>query len=142
MIRALGEDEVPLAAALAAAALREDPGFSHILPDDALRRWRLPSLIGAFLRLDLASGARLSGAFDDGALVGVSCVLPPAAPKPPLHRWARQAAASAWLLCRPSALLRALGLMRALDGVRPRDFDYLRLLAVHPAAQGRGVGAA
>lgn len=142
MIRELAPDELPAAAALAAAAFREDGAFSHILPDDAARRWRLPSLLESALRVDAALGGRVMGAFEDGALIGVSSVLPAGTREPDLADWTRELPRVGWMLLRPAALLRAGGLQRAIESVRPRDLDYLHLLAVHPAVQGRGVGAA
>ena len=142
MIRALGIDELPLAAALAAAAFREDAGFAHILPEDAARRWRLPSILEAMLRVDLACGGRVEGAYDEGALVGIASILPRAASEPDLADWTRELPRLGWLTLSPATLLRALGLRRAIESVRPKTLDYLNLLAVHPAAQGRGIGAA
>lgn len=142
MIRALAEDEFPEAAALAAAAFREDPGFAHILPDDALRRTRLPSLFEAMLRVDALAGGRVSGAFDDGALVGMSSVIPARIENPGLPEWIRHLPTLAWFLVEPAALLRALSLIHAIEERRTQDSDYLHLLAVHPATQGRGIGAA
>lgn len=142
MIRTLDAGELPAAAHLAAAAFREDPGFSYILPDDAARRLKLPSLIEAILRVDAAAGGRVRGAFDDGALVGVSSTLPAGTANPTLGRWIKQARGLSWLLGDPAALLRALALADAVERLRPAGDDYLHLLAVHPATQGRGVGAA
>lgn len=142
MIRLLDEDEFSEAAALAAAAFREDPGFAHILPDDAERRFRLPSLLGALLRADRDAGGRVRGAFDEGALVGISSLLPPEADGPGLPDWIRHLPELGWFLRKPAALLRGLALSRSVAERRARGADYLRLLAVHPAAQGRGVGAA
>ncbi|MCR4294239.1 MAG: GNAT family N-acetyltransferase [Elusimicrobia bacterium] len=142
MIRDLSDIELPEAAALAAAAFREDAGFSHILPDDALRRWRLPSILEAMLRVDSACGGQALGAFDGGALVGVASVLPASATEPDLADWTRELPRLGWLAAYPAALLRALGIRRAIESVRPKTLDYLNLLAVHPATQGRGVGAA
>jgi GNAT superfamily N-acetyltransferase len=142
VIRELSESELPEAAALAAAAFRDDPGFAYILPDDAQRRRRLPSLLEALLRVDAASGGAVSGAFEDGALIGVSAVLPARVANPELPDWIKHLPSLAWLLARPAALLRALALIRAVEKLRAKDFDYLHLLAVHPATQGRGVGAA
>jgi GNAT superfamily N-acetyltransferase len=142
VIRPLSRDEIPTAAALAAAAFREDAGFSHILPDDAARRWRLPSILEAMLDVDVACGGYVTGAFDDGALVGIASVLPPQASEADLADWTREIPRLAWLALQPSALLRAMGIRRAIESVRPKTLDYLNLLAVHPAAQGRGVGAA
>lgn len=142
MIRPLTESELYEAGALAAAAFREDAGFSHILPDDALRRWRLPQVLEAMLRVDAACGGRVSGAFDDGALVGMSSVLPADAAEPDLADWTKELPRLGWFAREPAALLRAMGLRRAIESVRPKSLDYLNLLAVHPASQGRGVGAA
>ncbi|MDD5302781.1 MAG: GNAT family N-acetyltransferase [Elusimicrobia bacterium] len=142
MIRALAPDELTAAAQLAAAAFREDAGFSYILPGDALRRWRLPRLLEAMLRVDAACGGRVSGAFDDGALVGLSSVLPPEAAEPDPADWIRELPRLGWFALEPAALLRAMAVRRAIESVRPKTLDYLNLLAVHPAAQGRGVGAA
>jgi ribosomal protein S18 acetylase RimI-like enzyme len=142
MIRPLSEDEIAAASHLAAAAFREDPGFSYMLPDDALRRYRLPSLLEAILRVDAASGGKVTGAFDDGALVGVAASLPAGTPNPGRGAWLKHGRALAWLLKDPAAILRALALVDAMERRRPPDHDYLHLLAVHPATQGRGVGAA
>ncbi len=142
MIRALSESELAAAAHLAAAAFREDPGFAHVIPDHALRRWRLPSLIEALLRVDAAAGGRATGAFDEGALVGVAAVLPAGAPNARLRDWLKHGRGLLWLVKDPAAILRALALVDAVARMRPAGDDYLRLLAVHPAAQGRGVGAA
>lgn len=142
MIRALLEDELPGAAALAAAAFREDPGFVHILPDDALRRRRLPSLFEAMLRVDALAGGRVSGAFDDGALIGLSSIIPAGVANPDLPDWIKHLPKLAWFLGEPAALLRALALIHAIEERRTKESDYLHLLAVHPATQGRGVGAA
>ncbi len=142
MIRPLTDAELAEAAALAAAAFREDAGFAHILPDDALRRWRLPSILEGMLRVDRACGGIVTGAFDDGALVGVASVLPPQAAEADLAHWTRELPRLGWLAFSPATLLRAMGIRRAIESVRPKTLDYLNLLAVHPATQGRGVGAA
>ena len=142
MIRELSSEELSAAAHLAAAAFREDPGFSYILPDDAARRWRLPSLIEAILRVDAAAGGRVKGAFDGEALVGMSSILPAGAPNPGFLAWLRHWRGLAWMLKEPAAILRALALIDAMERRRPAGTDYLHLLAVHPATQGRGIGAA
>jgi ribosomal protein S18 acetylase RimI-like enzyme len=142
VIRELSNEEIPAAAHLAAAAFREDPGFSHILPDDAGRRRRLPSLIEAILRVDAAAGGRVKGAFDGDALVGMSSVLPAGAPNPGFFAWLRRWRGLSWMLKDPAAILRSLALVGAMERRRPPKLDYLHLLAVHPATQGRGIGAA
>lgn len=142
MIRDLAADELETAAHLAAAAFREDPGFSHVIPDDAVRRRRLPSLIAAILRVDAAAGGRLRGAFYDDALVGMSAVLPSGTASPRVRDWIRHARGLSWLLADPAALLRAVALGSARERQRPARHDYLRLHAVHPATQGRGIGGA
>jgi ribosomal protein S18 acetylase RimI-like enzyme len=142
VIRDLSVEELSAAAHLAAAAFREDPGFSHLLPDDAVRRWRLPSLLEAMFRVDAASGGKVRGAFDDGALVGVVATLPAGSPSPRLLDWLRHWRGLAWMLKDPAAILRSLALVDAIERLHPKDADYLHVLAVHPATQGRGVGAA
>ncbi len=142
MIRDLASDELTAASHLAAAAFREDPAFSHILPDDAARRYRLPSLVEALLRVDAATGGRVRGAFDEDALVGVSAVMPSGAPNPRLSDWLGQWRGLAWMVKNPSAILRALALVDDMERLRPASNDYLHLVAVHPATQGRGIGAA
>lgn len=142
MIRPLVENEFPEAAALAAAAFREDPGFAHIFPNDALRRRRLPALFEAMLRNDALAGGRVSGAFEGDALVGLSAVIPAGIENPGIPDWIRHLPDLAWFLIEPAALLRALSLIHTIKERRTKDSDYLHLLAVHPATQGRGVGAA
>ena len=142
MIRPLAPAELPAAAALAAAAFREDPGFSYIFPDDAARRARLPALLRALLRIDRAAGGVVSGAFDGDALVGVSSLLPAGVAEPGLARWLGAVALSPVLFADPAALLRGAEVARAIGPLRPASSAYLHLMAVHPACQGRGVGAA
>lgn len=142
MIRDLAPSELAQAGALAAAAFREDPGFSWILPDDAERRHRLPSLLSALFAVDQAAGGSVRGAFDEGALVGVAASIPARVTPPDLVGWIRHAPSLLWLLAKPAALLRALTLMRAIEARHKPGDDYLHVLAVHPATQGRGIGAA
>jgi GNAT superfamily N-acetyltransferase len=142
VIRPLDDAGLTAAAHLAAAAFREDPGFSHLIPDDAKRRYRLPALIEAILRVDAALGGRVMGAFDEGALVGMSSLLPAGVRNPGPLDWLKRARGLTWLLSDPAALLRTLALVGAMERLRPKDDDYLHLLAVHPATQGRGIGAA
>jgi GNAT superfamily N-acetyltransferase len=142
VIRDLAPSELEAAGHLAAAAFREDSGFSYILPDDAERRFRLPSLLTALFSVDAAAGGAVRGAFDEGALVGVAATIPARVPAPDLVGWIRHAPSLAWLLARPAALLRALALVRAIEARHQPGTDYLHVLAVHPATQGRGIGAA
>lgn len=142
MIRELARSELAGAGELLGAAFRDDPAFAHIVPDDAERRRRLPSLLAAMLAVDAAAGARVLGAFDGDALVGTASLLPRGAREPRLWAWAPHAAPLAWLLSSPAGLLRALALSGATARLRPKDARYLHLLGVHPACQGRGIGAA
>jgi GNAT superfamily N-acetyltransferase len=84
----------------------------------------------------------VSGAFDDGALIGLSSVLPTRSSDADLADWTRELPRLWWFALEPAALLRAAAVRRAIESVRPKTLDYLNLLAVHPATQGRGVGAA
>lgn len=141
MIRALRPEELEEGAALAAAALREDPAFRYIVPDDAARRRRLPALLLALLRVDRRAGARVNGAFEGEALVGLASVLPAGVAEPGLPSWLPQAPRLGWLFAHPAMLLRGAEVARAIAPHRPLRCDYLHLLAVHPACQGRGIGA-
>ena len=142
MIRALSAEEYAAAAHLAAAAYREDPGFAHLIPDDALRRYRLPSLLESVLRVHAGLGGRVMGAFDDGALVGMSFAMPAGSERPSLLDWLPRASGLGWLLADPAGLLRTAAMSAALERLRPAADDSLRLLAVHPATQARGIGGA
>ena len=142
MIRELTGGEFSEAGALAAAAFREDPGFSFIFPDDARRRRRLPSIFEAMLRVDAGSGGRVSGAFEDGALIGVSSVIRAGLENPGIPDWIRHLPKLAWFALDPAAMLRGLSLIHAIEERRTKDSDYIHLIAVHPATQGRGIGAA
>lgn len=142
MIRELELYELSGAAALAAAALREDPGFSYIFPDDAARRIRLPALLLALLRIDASAGGEVRGAFDGDALVGVSARLPAGTSEPGIASWVKYVALSPILFTDPTALLRGAEVARAIGPLRPSSSVYLHLMAVHPACQGRGIGAA
>jgi ribosomal protein S18 acetylase RimI-like enzyme len=142
VIRPLTRGEVRPAAELAAAAFREDPGFRFILPDDAKRRRRLPALFAASLRIDLDAGARVQGAFDGDALVGLSSVRRTGGRDPGLFSWLWHVPSLWWLYADPAMLMRGVLVARAIEPLRPKDRGYLHLLAVHPACHGRGVGAA
>ena len=142
MIRALSAEEYAAAAHLAAAAYREDPGFAHLIPDDALRRYRLPSLLESVLRVHAGLGGRVMGAFDEEALVGMSFAMPAGAKSPNVLDWLPRASGLGWLLADPASLLRTAAMSAALERLRPAADESLRLLAVHPATQGRGIGGA
>lgn len=142
MIRPLAREDLDTAAALAAAAFRDAPGFEFIVPDAAKRRLRLPSLFKASLSIDLRAGARVMGAYDGDALVGLSSLYPAGARKPRLLAWLRHTAPLAWLYVDLAALARGALLDRAVTRLRPKDRAYLHLLAVHPACEGRGIGGA
>ena len=117
--------------------------ISRVVPILAASRIRTgPSLIEAILRVDAASGGRVTGAFDDDALVGVAAALPAGTPNPRRRDWLKHGRGLAWMLKEPATVLRALALTGAVERLRSKGDDYLHLLAVHPATQGRGVGAA
>ena len=69
---------------------------------------------------------------------------PPGLGPVPLWRWAPRLGEIASFLARPAAVLRSLRLLEPVDRLRPVDLNtwYLRLLAVSPEFQGKGVGSA
>ncbi len=142
MIRGLELYELSGAAGLAAAAFRDDPAFSYIFPDPAARRIRLPALLQTLLRIDASAGGEVRGAFDGDALVGVSARLPAGTSEPGIASWVKYVALRPILFTDPPALLRGAEVARAIGPLRPPSSVYLHLMAVHPACQGRGIGAA
>lgn len=72
----LRRGEVALAAAVLAAALHDDPGWRHVVPDPSRRKTALRGITGVAVRDALAFGGVLA-ARDDGRLQGVAVWLPP-----------------------------------------------------------------
>lgn len=142
MIRRLSPSELPAAAALAAAAFREDPGLAFVIPDDAQRRRLLPALFAASIAVDLRAGARVLGAYEDGALVGLSSWRATGQETPGLSAWLPHAPSLWRLYADPRRVLRAALLTRTARSPLLKGRGRARLLAVHPTCAGRGVGAA
>lgn len=137
-IRPLPPEHLEEAALLAARAFADDPGFAFVT---GRRPELLPQLFDAELRVDRASRARLVGAFDP-TLRGVAVWYPPGGRTATLLAWLPQVP-RAWRLL-PGPALRGLRLQEAISrerSARP-EASYLRLLAVEPGSQGRGLGAA
>lgn len=127
---------------LSAAAFYQDPAWIHILPEESQRRRITPFIQSAFLKVEIAHGARPRAAFLDGRLAGLALWFPPGLGPAPLWRWAPRLGEISSFLARPAAVLRSLRLLEPVDRLRPVDSNtwYLRLLAVGPAFQGKGVG--
>lgn len=117
-------------------AFGDDPAFSHIFPDPAVRAARLPRLFNLFLRTDAAAGFVMARA--DGSAAAL---------------WRRPGAAHvstgtmlrhgpAMLALFGTALPRALSLDGAIRAHHPAGrYWYLHVLGCEPAHRGEGRGA-
>lgn len=130
------------AAMVAARAFHNDPFFEYLDPHGITRARGL----ALFWRSELAAlgpDTRLSGARTaDGRLVGVSAWFPPGTYPLPVATQLRQLAGSAWAMAqRPSALVKGLRYLIAIEKAHPKDqLWYLLLLVVDPSAQRLGIG--
>lgn len=128
-------------AALLAAALADDPGWAHVVPDPDERRVALGAVLGVAVR---ASGPLTAVALRDGRLLGAAVWQAPG--RYPFGPRQRLAAVPALL----PMLLRLRGRGRdvarfgtAVDAAFPPEpLRYLQALGVTPTAQGQGIGAA
>ncbi|WP_369134839.1 GNAT family N-acetyltransferase [Modestobacter sp. I12A-02662] len=124
----------------AVAALRDDPAWTHVLPDAGERRTALRALVG-FSLADAGCSARVAVA--GTVVLGAAVWQPPG--RYPVSTVRR-------LRGLPHLLPMTVGLGRrtrdvqrlgsAIDAAFPsRPVRYLQVLGVAPAAQGRGIGS-
>lgn len=137
-IRPLSDGDLDACAALAARAFAGDPAFRHVVGE---RRSLLAPLFGAELRIDRAGGARMLGAFAP-ELTGLAVWFAPGYRAPSFVPWLLQLPRLWPLALSPGAAWRGHGLKERIEAERAehRGASYLRLLAVAPEAQGKGVG--
>jgi GNAT superfamily N-acetyltransferase len=130
-------DARPLAEALA-RAFDDDPLMRFILPDDSLRRRRLPRLFRTSLH---AQYLRLGEVYTTSDVAGGSVWSPPGLWRPPPWVVARSlpglALALGWRL--PNAVWA----VTAVERLHPAEPHwYLAVLGTEPSRQGHGIGSA
>jgi GNAT superfamily N-acetyltransferase len=132
---------VDAAAHVLTAALHDDPGFTHVLPDPRLRRAALRAFYGFMLRDAIRFGTVLA-VRDDQGIVGVAISYPPGAHPLSTRRKLGAVPLMARLALRsPRRLVSLARLGAAIDAAFPRDpSSYVEALGVRPDAQRRGHG--
>lgn len=137
----LRRGEVALAAAVLAAALHDDPGWRHVVPDPGRRKTALRGITGVAVRDALAFGGVLA-ARDDGRLQGVAVWLPPGRYPMSGRRKVRTLPATAALAMQvPRNIFDLARFGASIDAVFPSEpVWYLQILGVHPHAQRHGLG--
>ena len=133
--------ELALAARLLAAALQDDPGWAHVVPDPDRRHVALTTVTRVALRDALPFGAVLAAREGD-RLAGVAVWLPPGRYPMSVRRKLRTAPAMAALALRTPRDIAALARFGAgVDAAFPAEpVWYLQVLGVHPGMQRRGIG--
>ena len=143
----LPDETVPLrpadidsAARVLAAALADDPGFTHLFPVRGRREQELRALY----RMTLSDALRHGHAFVTrlgGAVTGAIAVYPPGAYPMTRHRWLAQSLRIARIAAHTRE--HSVGLIRFGDitasGVQT-DCWYVEALGVHPSLQRAGRG--
>ena len=140
-VSALRGAELAPAARLLAAALQEDPGWVHVVPDPGRRRIALTTVTRVALRDALPFGGVLA-ARENERLAGVAVWLPPGRYPMGARRKLRTAPAMAALALRTPRDIAALARFGAsVDAAFPAEpVWYLQVLGVHPGMQRRGIG--
>lgn len=139
----IGATEIGAAAHVAARALHDDPMFVFLSNDAPRRRRALPVFLRAVLESGLAGRATYV-ARRSGVVCGVAAWLSPGTYPLSASRRARQAlGALRALAATPRTIPAGLSAMIAMERAHPlEEHWYLALLAVDPAEQGHGFGAA
>ena len=136
-MRAVADEEVPLAGALIARAFHHDPLNVHLYPDEGLRARVAPRMFEAFVRYDHLFGQ--VDCLDDFAAVA-SWQQPDDEETP--ERLARAGFDDLPAEVNVEALGAVFGpIGAATERAAPGPHWHLRLLAVHPARQSGGLGA-
>lgn len=140
-ISPLRSGETVVASRLLAAALRDDPGWQHVVPDGGRRLAALTAITRVALRDALAFGSVLSAREGEG-LAGVAVWLPPGRYPMNARRKLRAVPAMAALAAHIPRDIRNLSRFGAsVDAAfPPAPVWYLQVLGVHPDWQRRGLG--
>lgn len=131
------------AAAVLGRAFVDNPSWRALFPHIPLAEREPPvrKMMRGFTRATLRQG-EVTGAFVDGALAGVSLVLPPGR-----YPYRPRAFLDIALASLQRRTLRSIPHLLAIDGWQGRNHlagphHYLYVLGVEPQLQGRGVGGA
>lgn len=129
------------AAHVLTAALRDDPAFTHVLPDARVRHEALQVFYGFIVR-DAIRFGRVLAVRDAVGIAGVAISYPPGAHPLTLRRKLGAVPPMAWLLVRsPRQILSFAQLGSAIDAAFPPEpSTYLEAIGVRPDAQRRGHG--
>jgi len=122
-------------------ALRDDPGFTHVMPDARVRQEALQAFYGYVVRDALRFGTVLA-VRDAAGIAGVAISYPPGAHPLPMSRKLPALPSMVGMLARsPRQMLAFARLGSAIDAAFPRDpLTYVEALGVRPDAQHRGHG--
>jgi len=131
------------AAQVLAAALHDDPGFTHLLPEPQLRHDALRAFYGYVVR-DAFEHGKVLAVRDASGIAGVAVWYPPGAYPMSLRRKLGALPAMTWVTLRSPARVLALERLGAdIDAAFPSgDTAYLEALGVRPDAQRHGHGHA
>lgn len=129
------------AAHVLTAALRDDPGFTHVLPDARARQDALQAFYGYIVRDAIRFGTVLA-VRDAAGIAGVAISYPPGAHPLPVGRKLAALPSMVGILFRsPRQVLAFAQLGSAIDAAfPPGPLTYLEALGVRPDAQHRGHG--
>lgn len=132
----LTRDGVPEAAAFLARALADDPGWIHIFPDERTRLARMVTM----LRVSIAPYVAMGASYVAGG-AAAAIWAPPGQHDLSLATQLRMVPRLAWLIGR--RVPAALKMFSAMAAGTPKEpHQYLAVLGVDPAHQGKGLGAA
>lgn len=126
------------AAALLGRAFAGDPLYAWVIPDERVRRQRLPGLFAAQLGIGHLGTFETDVMCADGQILGCAVWWPPGASPSVLQQWLGVAT---FPLIPWSRMAVALSTFHELGRVRPKEPPhwYLSLLGVDPSAQRTGV---
>jgi len=135
-------DSADAAAHVLTAALMEDPGYVHVLPDARVRHDALRAFYGFAIRDALRFG-RVLAVRDAAGIAGVAVWYPPGRYPMSVRRKLGAVPAMTRLALRNPLRLHALErLGAAIDAAFPaEDASYLEAIGVRPDAQSHGHGS-
>ena len=139
----LRKEDARAATDVLCAALADDPGWAHVVPDPRVRASALQVVIGVAVR-DARPFGSVQAAHVDSRLAGAAIWLPPGAFPMTWQRRARVMPRMAALALRAPRHMRNLAKFgSSVEAAFPDEPAwYLVVLGVAPAAQRKGVGTA